>query len=110
VVEVEIVILGDDGRPDAELLVTRRTPGLSRARIQTQAKRHPATVILNDVVWYDGHAVTERRAMNAPKGPTWMAATVTDDGKALLAAVASQGLPGIRGRRGREDVIVITST
>jgi bifunctional non-homologous end joining protein LigD len=109
VVEAEIVILGEDGRPDAALLDTRQTPGLTRARILTQMKRHAATVIVNAVLWWDGHPAAERHDLPAPKGPTWRAATVTDDGKALLEAVAAQGLPGIRGRRSHDEVIAVAA-
>jgi bifunctional non-homologous end joining protein LigD len=116
VLEVEIVIIGSDGRPDAELIAARRKPGLTRARILTQVKHHPATVIACDLVWFDGHSLAdqpfaERRPQLEQlglKGPTWTTATVTDDGAALLAAVGAQGLPGIRGRRGPGDVIAVS--
>ncbi len=113
VLEVEVVILGDDGRPDAARLATRRTDGLTRARVLTQAKRHPATVIVNELLWFDGHPLDDAAARKRTrdrldlKGPTWTAATVTDDGKALLAAVSAQGLPGVRARREPSELIGI---
>jgi bifunctional non-homologous end joining protein LigD len=116
VVEVEIVILGEAGRPDPALITARRKPGLTRARILTQEKRHPATVIVADVLWYDGHPLTDldvserRKRLEALKlkGPVWTTATVSDDGKALREAVAAQGLAGLRGRRGQSDVVELT--
>ncbi|HZN14628.1 MAG TPA: DNA polymerase ligase N-terminal domain-containing protein [Acidimicrobiales bacterium] len=113
VLDVEVVILGDDGRPDADLLAARRKPGLSRARVLTHAKRHPATVAVCDLLWYDGHSLTqlpadERRAALerlALKGPTWTTSTVSHDGDALLAAVNAQGLPGVRGRHEEHDLV-----
>jgi bifunctional non-homologous end joining protein LigD len=112
VLEVEVVLLGDDGRPNRDLIDARRKPGLSRARILTQFKRHPATVIVCDLVWRDGHSVAElpfaeRRLLLEAlelKGPTWTTATATDDGKALRAAVKAQGLPAVRARRGASDL------
>ena len=106
VFEVEIVILGADGKPDPSLIDARRKPGLTRARILTQEKRHPATVIVNDILFYDGHSlaelpVTDRRAVLERlelKGPTWTTSTVSDDAEVLLAAAQAQGLPGIRAR------------
>ncbi len=113
VLEVEIVIIGDDGAPDATLLRARGKEGLTRARILTQEKRHPATVIACDLLWYDGHPldrlpVDQRRAALerlALKGPTWTTATVSDDGKALLVAVKAQSLPGVRARRAADEVV-----
>jgi bifunctional non-homologous end joining protein LigD len=115
IVEVELVILGADGKPDPLLIGARRKPGLTRARILGQEKRHPATVIACDLAWHDGHSlasvdITERRArLDALrlKGPTWTTSTSSADGKALRAAVAAQGLPGIRARRGPADLIAI---
>jgi bifunctional non-homologous end joining protein LigD len=115
VLEVEVVILGDDGRPDRSLLDARRKPGLTRARILTQEKRHPATVIVCDVRWYDGHSLVDldvadrREALErlALKDPTWTTATATDDGTALLTAVAAQGLPGIRARRSTDEIVFV---
>lgn len=106
VLDVEIVVLGDDGRPDGARLEARLKPGLSRARVLTQEKRHPATVIVNDLLFYDGHSLTElsvadrRRALErlGLKGPTWTTSTVSDDRDALLAAVRAQGLTGVRAR------------
>jgi bifunctional non-homologous end joining protein LigD len=118
VLEVELIILGGDGRPDLSLIEARRKPGLTRARILGQEKRHPATVIVNDLVWRDGHSLAdldvggrrERLVALALKGPVWTTATVSDDGKALRAAVEAQGLPGVRARRGTADVIAIGAT
>ena len=115
VLEVEVVVLGDDGRPDDALLAARRKPGLTRARVLGQEKRHPATVVVCDAHWADGHSladldVSDRRAyLDRPtlKGPTWTVATATEDGKALRDAVAAQGLAGVRGRRAVDEVIEI---
>lgn len=117
VLEVEVVVLGEGGRPDDALLVARRKPGLTRARVLGQEKRHPATVIVCDVHWFDGHSLAEpdadaRRAYFDKldlKGPTWTPSTATADGKALRNAVAAQGLPGIRARRGLGEVLAISA-
>ncbi len=115
VLEVEIVVLSDDGRPDAALVAARRKPGLTRARVLTQAKRHPATVIAGDLLWRDGHSLRDlpfadrRAALDALelKGPTWTTATLSDDGKALRDAVKAQGLPGVRARGGTDDLAFV---
>ena len=115
VIEVEIAILGADGRPDPDLVAARRQKGMTRAKALKLLERSPATVVACDLVWFEGHgllplAFTDRRGALerlALKGPWWTAASVSDDGAALLAAVAAQGLPGIRGRRGPDDLIAI---
>lgn len=82
VLEVELVILGDDAKPDAELIHARRQPGLTRARILGQQKRHPGAVVVCDLLWWDGHSLADldederrdRLEALAIKGPAWTTA------------------------------------
>jgi bifunctional non-homologous end joining protein LigD len=116
VLEVELVIAGDDGRPDPSLLAARRAEGTTRARAQRRAARHPATTVVSDIAWFDGHSLAdvdyaERHAilLKRPlKGPSWTPAPAHDDGAALIGAVAAQGLPGVRARRGTSDLVGIS--
>jgi bifunctional non-homologous end joining protein LigD len=89
-----VVAVGDDGRPDHDL-VDRRLEG---------ARRPPVVLMLVDVLHLDGHAMAprpyrERRdALEALAlaGPAWQTpAAHSGAGDALLQAAREQGLPGI---------------
>ncbi|HEX2038409.1 MAG TPA: DNA polymerase ligase N-terminal domain-containing protein [Acidimicrobiales bacterium] len=49
-----IVVVGDDGLPHAELL-ERRTALRGDAAVRRHAERHPATFLVADLAWLEGH-------------------------------------------------------
>jgi bifunctional non-homologous end joining protein LigD len=104
----EIIVPGADGRPSASLLADRlaaRSDGVARRL----AERHPAVLMIADLLWLDGHRLTERgygerrHALEGLglRGPTWQvpASYPGPDGPALLAAAGQQGLPGVVAKR-----------
>jgi DNA ligase D-like protein (predicted 3'-phosphoesterase) len=78
------------------------------AELVTGGTRDPATLLIADVLWLEGHATTglsfrdRRRLLErlALSGPQWQTVPAhLGDGAALLDAVRAQGLPGVRARR-----------
>jgi bifunctional non-homologous end joining protein LigD len=105
--EAEIVVAGGDGRPDGALLA-RREAATAESAARRLASRHPAGVILLDLLWLEGHATSplpfgQRRALLekvVPAGGAWQVAPAhPGEGAALLAAAEAQALPGVRARR-----------
>jgi bifunctional non-homologous end joining protein LigD len=102
-----LVLLGPDGVPraDEEVLTARAAAAEGRAR--RLADQHPAALMVFDALWMNGHALDgsyrERREVLDGfelSGPAWQTpAYHAGDGKAFLAAVAAQGLPGIVSKR-----------
>jgi bifunctional non-homologous end joining protein LigD len=108
VLEGWIIVLGADGRPSPALLAERlgaRTDSAGRRLSQ----RHPATLMISDLLWLDGHRTGERpysqrRALLeglSLGGPAWQVPPSYPgaDGPALLAAAGQQGLPGVVAHR-----------
>ena len=97
VLDGEIVVLDAGGRPDAAALGrSRRNPS-----------QRPALFVAADLVWLDGHsaaslAYRDRRALLGRldfNGPGWRVGPSSDDGRALLAAAAEQGLAGVMAKQ-----------
>jgi len=106
VLDAIVIVPGDDGRPDDERLQRRLAAG-ERA-VRREARATPATIVLIDLLWMDGHDHTgstyrERRARLQEltlQGPSWQAPSHHEgDGAALLDAAAGQGLPGLVAKR-----------
>jgi bifunctional non-homologous end joining protein LigD len=103
----ELIVLGADGRPDADRLSARldvRSDSVARRLART----HPVTYIIFDVLWLEGHALVdlpyeERRSRLTGlslSGPAWQtAASHPGEGPALRTAAAEQGLPGVVAKR-----------
>ena len=100
-----VITIGAPGAAATPALATRRkATSLSAAR--RLAERHPAALVVFDVLWFEGHSATalayaERRRLlgeldlNVP-GASWSVPSHhVGDGAALLATASAQGLPGI---------------
>jgi bifunctional non-homologous end joining protein LigD len=106
VLDGEVVVLRD-GSPDPEALRRRKTAG-SESSARTQSRRAPATLVLYDLLFLDGHRTTElpyeeRRNLLeglALDGPAWQTPSWhRGDGQPLLAAAQERGLPGLLAKR-----------
>jgi bifunctional non-homologous end joining protein LigD len=108
VIDGSVLVLGDDGRPSAALLADRLS-ARSDAAARRLSERHPATLMVSDLLWLDGHRTmslpySERRRLltsSVAPGPAWQvpASYPGTDGPALLAAAGQQGLPGVIAKR-----------
>jgi bifunctional non-homologous end joining protein LigD len=104
----EIIVPGEGGRPDAERLA-RRLAARSDSVARRLSRSEAAVVMLSDLLWREGHATTdlayaERRRLLGDlhlEGPAWQVPPVrpADEGPALLKAVSAQGLPGLVAKR-----------
>jgi bifunctional non-homologous end joining protein LigD len=109
VLDGELIVPGDGGRPDSARLSRRfpdRRPGDSTVR--RLAKTDGVAYLISDLIWLEGHALhdrpyADRRSLLsslALAGPAWQVpASHAGAGPALLAAASAQGLPGIVGKR-----------
>jgi bifunctional non-homologous end joining protein LigD len=108
VLDGEVIVPGADGRPSASLLADRlgaRSDSTSRRL----AERHPAVLMIADLVWLDGHSMTvleyaerrDRLSSLSLGGPAWQAPASYPgtDGPALLMAARQQGLAGVVAKR-----------
>jgi bifunctional non-homologous end joining protein LigD len=107
ILDGEIVAFDDSGKPSFERLQTRMhlsTEALARRK----AKEVPVVYIIFDLLWLDGYstlgvAYRDRRRLLSEldlDGPSWRKpAHHEDDGAALLAATAEQGLEGVVAKR-----------
>jgi bifunctional non-homologous end joining protein LigD len=106
VLDGEVVVL-KDGKPDQAALRQRKEAG-SESSARTLSKRQPATLMLYDVLFLDGHLTTElpyeeRRELleglelegKAWQTPSWH----RGDGAPLLGAAQANGLPGLVAKR-----------
>ena len=106
VLDGEVVVL-KDGRPDAAALRRRKEAG-SESSARTMSRRQPATMMLYDVLFLDGHSTVdqgyeERRELleglglegEAWQTPSWH----RGEGEALLAAARERGLAGLLAKR-----------
>ncbi|HKG35142.1 MAG TPA: DNA polymerase ligase N-terminal domain-containing protein [Solirubrobacterales bacterium] len=106
VLDGEIVVMRE-GRPSAEALRKRKEAG-SENTARTLSKRQPATLMLYDLLFHDGHLTTalryERRRElledlelegDAWQTPSWH----RGDGRSLLEAARANGLAGLIAKR-----------
>jgi bifunctional non-homologous end joining protein LigD len=108
VLDGSLLVLGDDGRPSASRL-EERLGARSEAAARRLSERHPATLMVSDLLWHDGHRTTslayaERRSRvsaSVPAGPAWQVPPYYPgpDGPALVTAACQQGLPGVIAKR-----------
>ncbi|HEV2770511.1 MAG TPA: DNA ligase D [Solirubrobacteraceae bacterium] len=106
VLDGEIVAFDERGLPSFERL-QRRMHVASPAAVRRRAKDVPATYVAFDLLWLDGHSLTdrsyaERRAALLElglEGPAWRTPEAWEDGAALLEASRAQGLEGIVAKR-----------
>lgn len=104
----EIIVPGEGGRPDPERLARRlaaRSDSVARRLSRTDA----AVVMLSDLLWREGHSTTDlmhserRRLLDDLHlgGPAWQVPPVrpADEGPALVKAASGQGLPGVVAKR-----------
>ena len=104
VLDGELIVVGDDGRPSPERLA-QRLAVRSDSAARRLAGRHRATLMIFDLLWLDGHRMISvpyaerRRLLEGLKlaGPAWQvpASYSRQDGAALLLAAGQQGLPGV---------------
>jgi len=107
VLDGEIVALDGDGRPSFGAL-QHRMQVTSKAQAKRLAKSTPATYLIFDLLWLDGHSVmglpySERRELLSAlelNGSSWQTPEhLRGDGSAVLAATSEQGLEGIVAKR-----------
>lgn len=107
VLDGEVVALDERGRPSGELL-RRRAGADTTHRVRRAQRETPVTYVAFDLLHLDGHALLdapyrERRAALdglALAGARFQVAPwFEDDGDAVAAAAADQGLPGVVAKR-----------
>jgi bifunctional non-homologous end joining protein LigD len=103
VLDGELVVFDEAGRPDRERLAARDRSG-SEGAIRRRAREHPATYVIFDLLFLDGDDLTDtpykrRRELLAGlglEGEAWrVPANATTKVKELLAASAGQGVEGL---------------
>ncbi|MBS1679526.1 MAG: non-homologous end-joining DNA ligase [Actinobacteria bacterium] len=103
VLDGEIVVFDDQGRPDRGRLARRDKPG-SDGALRRRARESPATYVIFDLLFLDGEDLTDapyrrRRELLAGlglEGDAWrVPANATAKIKDLLAASAGQGVEGL---------------
>ncbi len=106
VLDGEIVAVDDDGHASFQRLQARmhlRDP----ATIRELAAQVPVAYVLFDVLWLDGHLVTdveyrERRRLLEDlelRGPSWQTPSVSDDGAHAYAVSRELGFEGLVAKR-----------
>jgi bifunctional non-homologous end joining protein LigD len=108
ILDGEIVLVGEDGRPSFEALQGRMHVA-SEAQVRRLAKEQPVTYLAFDLLWLDGHSLVaqpyaRRRelldGLGLAGGERWdVPEHVVGDGEALLAATREQGLEGVIAKR-----------
>jgi bifunctional non-homologous end joining protein LigD len=107
ILDGEIVAFDEHGRPSFGRL-QQRMHLTAEAQVRRRAKEAPVTLALFDLVWLDGHSLTdlpyderrERLEALELRGPHWQTPAVhRGDGAALLKATAEQGLEGLVAKR-----------
>ncbi|HVV90013.1 MAG TPA: non-homologous end-joining DNA ligase [Solirubrobacterales bacterium] len=103
VLDGELVVFDEEGRPDRGRLARRDKPG-SAAAVRRRARENPATFVIFDLLHLDGEDLTDapyrrRRELLAGlelEGEAWrVPANATRRIKELLAASAGQGVDGL---------------
>ena len=107
VVDGEIVVVDDDGRPSFERLQSRIN--VSRdADIRRAMRDHPATYVVFDILRLDGRDLMQTalrirkktlKDVLTPVGGVMYADHVERDGEAFFAALSKQGIEGMIGKR-----------
>jgi len=107
VLDGELAVLGDDGRPDAAALRERK--GASSESVAKRLSRSkPATLLLFDLLWLDGRSALERSYEERREllqglelnGAAWQTpAYHHGDGAALLEAARKRRLGGLVAKR-----------
>jgi bifunctional non-homologous end joining protein LigD len=107
ILDGELVVIGDDGRPDRALLRERkRTDSESRAR--RLSERIPATVMLFDIPFLDGHSTLDASYLERREsleglglqGGAWQTpAYHRGEGEELLEAARTQRVAGLVAKR-----------
>ena len=107
VVDGEIVVIDDDGRPSFERLQSRIN--VSRDSDVRRAMRdNPATYVVFDMLWLDGRDLMDTslrirkktlKDVLTPVDAVMYADDVERDGESFFAAVKSQGIEGMIGKR-----------
>jgi bifunctional non-homologous end joining protein LigD len=107
VLDGEIVVLGEDGRPDAKALRERKRAA-SESAARRLSERSRATLMIFDLLFHDGRLTLElpyeeRRAWLeelALEGNAWQTPSYhRGEGAALLEAARDRGLPGLVAKR-----------
>ena len=107
VLDGEIVMLDESGRPSFEQLQPRMHVA-SDSVARRLASERPAVIMLFDLLWLDGHSTmglpyTDRRALLeqlALAGPTWQTPPATrGGGAAVLRTARDLGLEGVVAKR-----------
>jgi bifunctional non-homologous end joining protein LigD len=107
VLDGEVVILDGEAHPDSSALTHRRSVA-SDGAIRKDAKLHPATFMVYDVLFLDGRSTmslpfeARRRLVDdlLPKGERWESGHYhVGDGPALRKATGEAGLTGLFARR-----------
>jgi len=107
VLDGEIVVLGENGSPDAGALRERKQAG-SESASRRLSERRRATLMIFDLLFLDGHDTTglsyeERRGRLeelALEGDAWQTpAYHRGEGAALLEAAGQRGLAGLLAKR-----------
>jgi bifunctional non-homologous end joining protein LigD len=107
VLDGEIVVLNDEGRPSAERLRERKR-ATSASVAQRLSRQRPATMMLFDLPFVDGHPLLdlpyeERRTRLEDlelEGEAWQTpAYHRGDGKGLLSVAGERGLAGLVAKR-----------
>lgn len=105
----EVVLDGSIVVPGPASVLEERLAAASDATARRLAARHPAVLMIYDLLWLDGHRTmsegygSRRRRLEALtlRGPAWQvpASHGGDDGPALWAAAGAHGLPGVVAKR-----------
>jgi bifunctional non-homologous end joining protein LigD len=107
VLDGELIVPGDGGRPDGGRL-GERLGATSPNTARRLSRSHPVAFLIYDLLWLEGHptldlAHRERRRMLeelALAGPSWQVPpSHPGEGPALLEAATAQGLPGVVAKR-----------
>jgi bifunctional non-homologous end joining protein LigD len=107
VLDGEIVVLGEDGRPSFGALQPRMHVS-SPARAKRLAEQSPVTYVIFDLLWLDGHSLLERPYHERRAaleglgldGEHWrVPAAVVGHGAEVLAASREQQLEGVVAKR-----------
>lgn len=107
VLDGEIVVPGDDGRPDFDAARARSAQGSARAILQAQ-REHPALFVAFDCLFLDGeelfaaplsHRIERLWEACEPTEPLLLSKGVVGAGTALFQQVSAQGLEGIVAKR-----------
>jgi bifunctional non-homologous end joining protein LigD len=107
VLDGELIVPGEGGRPDPEGLAAR-LGSRSASTSRRLSRSHPVAYLLYDLLWLEGHPTldlpfAERRQMLeklALGGPSWQVPpSHPGEGPALLKAARAQGLPGVVTKR-----------